>query len=200
MSRFVSGRGVIAAGGGSGGARCLSLGGYVTGMGPMDGATAAGGRSCCLSSRRCPQSFLLSHHQRAISAQAESRASANAGSQDFDANAYRLNWCSTVIRPVHPFHVHLLLPLQHAHLAVHRRCGREVLRNPSIGMSQGVHEMSGAAPPRWVGSSAVSATTRIVGPRRVMSTTMLMPTLAAPPRPALARSASPSRRTSIPPS
>jgi hypothetical protein len=24
----------------------------------MDGATAAGGRSCCLSSRRCPQSFL----------------------------------------------------------------------------------------------------------------------------------------------
>ena len=23
---------------------------YVTGMGPMDGATAAGGRSCCLSS------------------------------------------------------------------------------------------------------------------------------------------------------
>jgi hypothetical protein len=26
------------------------LGGYVTGMGPMDGATAAGGRSSCLSS------------------------------------------------------------------------------------------------------------------------------------------------------
>ena len=37
------------------GGQCLSLGGYVTGMGPMDGATAAGGRSCCLSSRsnRC---------------------------------------------------------------------------------------------------------------------------------------------------
>jgi hypothetical protein len=35
-----------------------SLAHYVTGMGPMDGATAAGGRSCCLSSRRCPQSFL----------------------------------------------------------------------------------------------------------------------------------------------
>jgi glycine/D-amino acid oxidase-like deaminating enzyme len=34
-----------------------SLAHYVTGMGPMDGATAAGGRSCCLSSRRCPQSF-----------------------------------------------------------------------------------------------------------------------------------------------
>jgi len=32
-----------------------SLAHYVTGMGPMDGATAAGGRSCCLSSRsnRC---------------------------------------------------------------------------------------------------------------------------------------------------
>jgi hypothetical protein len=43
--------------GGSGGARCLSLAHYVTEMGPMDGATAAGGRSCCLSSRRCPQSF-----------------------------------------------------------------------------------------------------------------------------------------------
>jgi hypothetical protein len=28
-----------------------SLAHYVTGMGPMDGATAAGGRSCCLSSR-----------------------------------------------------------------------------------------------------------------------------------------------------
>ncbi len=27
-----------------------SLAHYVTGMGPMDGATAAGGRSCCLSS------------------------------------------------------------------------------------------------------------------------------------------------------
>jgi len=36
-----------------------SLAPYVTGMGPMDGATAAGGRSCCLSSRRCPQSFLF---------------------------------------------------------------------------------------------------------------------------------------------
>ena len=37
-----------------------SLAHYVTGMGPMDGATtAAGGRSCCLSSRRCPQSFLF---------------------------------------------------------------------------------------------------------------------------------------------
>src|SRR5262249_16960788 len=29
-----------------------SLAHYVTGMGPMDGATAAGGRSCCLSSDR----------------------------------------------------------------------------------------------------------------------------------------------------
>ena len=29
---------------------CLSLAHYVTGLGPMDGATAAGGRSCCLSS------------------------------------------------------------------------------------------------------------------------------------------------------
>ena len=28
-----------------------SLAHYVTGMGPMDGATAAGGRSCCLPSR-----------------------------------------------------------------------------------------------------------------------------------------------------
>ena len=28
-----------------------SLAPYVTGMGPMDGVTAAGGRSCCLSSR-----------------------------------------------------------------------------------------------------------------------------------------------------
>ena len=28
-----------------------SLADYVTGMGPMDGATAAGGRSCCLSFR-----------------------------------------------------------------------------------------------------------------------------------------------------
>jgi site-specific recombinase XerC len=26
---------------------------------PKGGVTAAGGRSCCLSSRRCPQSFLL---------------------------------------------------------------------------------------------------------------------------------------------
>jgi hypothetical protein len=34
--------------------------------------------------RRCPQSFLLSRHQRAISAHAESRASATAGSEDFD--------------------------------------------------------------------------------------------------------------------
>jgi len=41
--------------------RCLSLAHYVTGMGPMDGATAAGGRSCCLSSRRCPQSFPFEH-------------------------------------------------------------------------------------------------------------------------------------------
>jgi hypothetical protein len=31
-----------------------SLAHYITGMGPMDGATAAGGRSCCLSSHdRC---------------------------------------------------------------------------------------------------------------------------------------------------
>ena len=30
-----------------------SLAHYVTGMGPMDGATAAGGRSCCLSSCPC---------------------------------------------------------------------------------------------------------------------------------------------------
>ena len=31
-----------------------SLAHYVTGMGPMDGATAAGGRSCCLSSHHVP--------------------------------------------------------------------------------------------------------------------------------------------------
>src|SRR5882724_7089224 len=48
-----------------------SLAHYVTGMGPMDGATAAGGRSCCLSSTlrhgdgthgrsdRCRRSFVL---------------------------------------------------------------------------------------------------------------------------------------------
>jgi hypothetical protein len=44
---------------GFGGGRCPSLAHYVTGMGPMDGATAAGGRSCCLSSRRCPQSLMI---------------------------------------------------------------------------------------------------------------------------------------------
>jgi len=32
------------------GGQCPSLAHYVTGMGPMDGATAAGGRSCCLPS------------------------------------------------------------------------------------------------------------------------------------------------------
>ena len=42
---------------GSQAGQCLSLAHYVTGIGPMDGATAVGGRSCCLSSRRCPQSF-----------------------------------------------------------------------------------------------------------------------------------------------
>src|SRR5206468_9314258 len=31
---------------------------YVTGTGAAEGATASGGRSGCLSSRRCPQSFL----------------------------------------------------------------------------------------------------------------------------------------------
>ena len=35
-----------------------SLAPYVTVTGPKDGATAAGGRSCYLSSRRCPESFL----------------------------------------------------------------------------------------------------------------------------------------------
>jgi hypothetical protein len=35
---------------GSWGGRCLRMGGYVTGTGPMDRVTAAGGRSCCLSS------------------------------------------------------------------------------------------------------------------------------------------------------
>jgi hypothetical protein len=36
----------------SGGGPRPSLAHYVTEMGPMDGATAAGGRSCCLSSLR----------------------------------------------------------------------------------------------------------------------------------------------------
>ena len=35
--------------------RCLSVAHYVTGMGPMDGATAAGSRSCCLSSWGSPR-------------------------------------------------------------------------------------------------------------------------------------------------
>ncbi len=44
-------------GSGSWGGQRPSLAHYATGMGPMDGATAAGGRSRCLSSRRCRQSF-----------------------------------------------------------------------------------------------------------------------------------------------
>ncbi len=39
------------AGSGSWGGRCPSLARYVTRVGPMDGTTAAGGRSCCLSSK-----------------------------------------------------------------------------------------------------------------------------------------------------
>jgi hypothetical protein len=37
-------------GSGSWGGQRPSLGGYVTGVGPMDRVTAARGRSCCLSS------------------------------------------------------------------------------------------------------------------------------------------------------
>jgi hypothetical protein len=42
---------------GSWGGQRLRMAHYVTGMGPMDGATAAEGRSCCLSSRYFSQSF-----------------------------------------------------------------------------------------------------------------------------------------------
>jgi hypothetical protein len=41
---------VLGCGSGFWGGQRPSLAHYVTGMGPMDGATAAGGRSCCLSS------------------------------------------------------------------------------------------------------------------------------------------------------
>jgi hypothetical protein len=44
-------RGDLGCGSGFWGGQRPSLAHYVTGMGPMDGATAAGGRSCCLSSR-----------------------------------------------------------------------------------------------------------------------------------------------------
>ena len=62
-------QGAVAAGG-----RRPSLADYVTGMGPMDGATAAGGRSCCLSSRRRPQPFLF-----LLRGALESRGRAGAG-------------------------------------------------------------------------------------------------------------------------
>jgi hypothetical protein len=43
---------------GSWGGRCPSLAPYVTGTGAMDGATAAGGRSCCLFSLSSEQTDL----------------------------------------------------------------------------------------------------------------------------------------------
>ena len=43
----------------SGGVPSPTLAAYVAGTGLMDGVTTAGGRSYCLPSRRCPQSFFF---------------------------------------------------------------------------------------------------------------------------------------------
>jgi len=54
---------------GSWGGQYLSMAPYVTETGAHEGATAGGGRSCCLSSRgltRCAASLMIvaSHHSR----------------------------------------------------------------------------------------------------------------------------------------
>src|SRR4029453_2477078 len=92
------------AGSGSCGGRCPRLAHYVTGMGPMDGATAAGGRSCCLSSRRCPQSFPCELSVSTKCGRVESCASVTARAEVFErAPAATVHITPTPLCPPSPF-------------------------------------------------------------------------------------------------